>query len=230
MFNNDKARRTVIYRCTHHVWRARSVRVRCRVRVAAAVVVAVRSSSETAQASQFGHGFTAYAGRRCGRGRRRISFVDHEINGHFALQATDVTMTEIVAQFVDLYGGKKNTHFFFFKALYRTRFTIYCIYWRYRYRVYNYYSTSNSNNISHDATAAGHTRTTRAHTRDEGPLVTEDREEFPEKINKKHSYAGVCACVGRCSVTTAAAVPVADRSHFMVRPHRRRRRRHIRRV
>jgi len=81
--------------------------VRCRVRVAAAVVVAVRSSSETAQASQFGHGLAAYAGRRCGRGRRRIPFVDHESNGHLALQATDVTVTEVVAQFVDLYGQKQ---------------------------------------------------------------------------------------------------------------------------
>ena len=31
-----------------------------------------------------------------------LSFLDHQIDGHLAFQATDVAMTEIITQFVDL--------------------------------------------------------------------------------------------------------------------------------
>lgn len=38
----------------------------------------------------------------------RVAFVDHEVDGHFALQTADVTLTKVVAQFVNLFmKGKR---------------------------------------------------------------------------------------------------------------------------
>lgn len=37
----------------------------------------------------------------------RVPFVDHEVDGHFALQTADVTLTKVVAQFVNLWKKRK---------------------------------------------------------------------------------------------------------------------------
>jgi hypothetical protein len=50
---------------------------------------------DNASASQAGRCHAA----RC---RRRVPFVNDEINGHLALETTDISVTEIIAQFVNL--------------------------------------------------------------------------------------------------------------------------------
>jgi len=53
------------------------------------------------------HGGLADAGQSTGTAstgrRRRVSLVDHEIDRHFTLQTADVSMTEVIAEFVHLH-------------------------------------------------------------------------------------------------------------------------------
>lgn len=40
-----------------------------------------------------------------------VSLVDDQVDGHLALQATDVPLTEVVAQFVNLHKGRKHVQY-----------------------------------------------------------------------------------------------------------------------
>lgn len=41
---------------------------------------------------------------------RRLSLVDYQVDGHLALQTADITMTKVVAEFVDLEEKTSNHH------------------------------------------------------------------------------------------------------------------------
>jgi hypothetical protein len=72
---------------THHVRSAGTVRVRCWVGVTAGAVVTIGGAGELGRFS-------------------RLPLVDYQVNGHLTLQATNVPVAEVIAQFVNLHTEK----------------------------------------------------------------------------------------------------------------------------